>query len=179
MNARLPLAEAMEKYRDQNGVSLAELSRQQPRLVVFLRHSGCTFCREALDDIKRQRTGIEAKGMGIVLVSMSDDAAAQSFFGKYGLDDLPRVSDPGRDLYSAFDLNRGGFWQLLGPSVWFRGAKAFFGGHGVGKIEGDVRQMPGTFVIADGRIVKAHPYKTAGDRPDYAAFAESCPVTRP
>ena len=44
------------------GASLAELSRQQPILVVFLRHAGCTFCREALADLATQRAAIEKTG---------------------------------------------------------------------------------------------------------------------
>lgn len=173
----LSLTDGMKTFRDQNNQSLEELSRSQPRLLVFLRHAGCTFCREALADIQKQRSTIEAQGLGIVLISMLEPAEAKGFFAKYGLDDLPRISDPQRQLYAAFELHRGNVWQLLGPHVWWRGAKAFFGGHGLGRLQGDGFQMPGAFVLADGKIVQAFRHRTAADRPDYAAMAtEACAI---
>nr|WP_256200529.1 hypothetical protein [Verrucomicrobium spinosum] len=57
---RTLLAEALTSA----GPSLAALSQQSPVLVVFLRHAGCTFCREALADIARVRPAIEAPAPG-------------------------------------------------------------------------------------------------------------------
>jgi hypothetical protein len=42
------------------GVTLNELSRISPVLLVFLRHAGCTFCREALADLAARRPEIES-----------------------------------------------------------------------------------------------------------------------
>lgn len=173
----LSFSDAVHSFRSNTGKTLAELSADRPVLVVFLRHAGCTFCREALSDLQQQRSRIEARGVSLALVHMiSDDAAAQ-FFAKYNLADVPRFSDPDRGLYHAFDLRRGSLWQLLGPSVWWRGAKAFFSGHGVGPLQGDGFQMPGTFVLHRGQIVQAFRNKTAGDRPDYSQLAETCAIS--
>lgn len=175
----LALADAMQYFHDQKGESLGDLSRSQPRLLVFLRHGGCTFCREALADIQKQRQAIESQGLGVVLVSMLEPESAGSFFATYGLDDVPRISDPERQLYAAFELGRGSLWSILGPAIWVRGAQSF-GGHGAGKVQGDVFQMPGAFVIADGKIVKAFRHQTSADRPDYTAMAsEACSIQRP
>jgi len=175
----LALADTMRNFRDQNNLSLGELSRSQARLLVFLRHAGCTFCREALADIQKQRQAIEGQGLGIVLVSMLEPDAAGDFFAKYGLDDVSRISDPERQLYAAFELDRGTLWRILGPAIWVRGAQSF-GGHGAGKAQGDVFQMPGAFVIVDGKIVKAFRHQTSADRPDYASMAsEACSIQRP
>ncbi len=70
----------MLKHMTQQGYSLFELSQLQPTLVVFLRHVGCTFCREALSDISQQRAEIEAQGTQIAFVTMSEEPAAQSVF---------------------------------------------------------------------------------------------------
>lgn len=139
------------------------LARHRDALVVFLRHAGCTFCREALADIARQRRQIEADGTKIVLVHMG---AGDEFFARYGLADVERVHDPERALYKAFGLQRGNVWQLLGPAVWRRGFLAWRQ-HGVGFLEGDGFQMPGAFLVRGGRIVKEYRHATAGDRPDY------------
>lgn len=173
----LSFSDAVRSVRSNGGQTLAELSAKRPVLVVFLRHAGCTFCREALSDLQQQGSRIEARGVYLALVHMiSDDAAAQ-FFDKYSLADVPRFSDPGRELYRAFDLQRGSLWQLLGPPVWWRGAKAFIAGHGVGSLQGDGFQMPGTFVLHRGQIVQAFRNKTSGDRPDYSQLAETCAIS--
>lgn len=169
--------EAIRNFRSHDGRTLEELSADRPVLVVFLRHSGCAFCREALSDLQKQRSDIESNGTTIALAHMVSNDEAAGFFQAYGLDDVPRFSDPDRKLYEAFDLHRGNLWQLIGPSVFWRGMKAFFSGHGAGRIRGDVAQLPGTFVIHHGQIVQAFRNKTAADRPEYAQMACAAPAS--
>src|SRR5690606_10400030 len=106
------------------GASLLDLSKRQPILIVFLRHLGCTFCKEMLADLRAQRSAIEASGVGIVLVHMGTDEDARHLSARYGLDDVPRVRDPEQRLYGAFELKTGTLWQLLGPRVVARGIAA-------------------------------------------------------
>lgn len=174
-SSELTFGEAVETFASHTGQTLAELSAEQTVLVVFLRHSGCAFCREALSDLQKQRAKIEASGTSIALVHMVSNDEAGRFFKPYGLDDVPRFSDPERKLYQAFDLHRGSLWQLIGPGVFWRGMKAFFSGHGAGRIRGDVAQLPGTFVVHRGEIVQAFRNKTAADRPEYAEMACAVP----
>ena len=170
-----PLDEALRTPIDAGagrGRTLEDLSRDSAVLVLFLRHAGCTFCREALADIARQRADIENAGTRIVLVHMSTDGAARAFAADHRLDDLGRIADPDRRLYRAFGLRRGSFLQLLGPRVWWRGLRAgVLERHGVGAVQGDGFQMPGLFLLRDGRIVAAVRHRTAADRPDYAVVA--------
>ncbi|MEM7811969.1 MAG: peroxiredoxin-like family protein [Planctomycetota bacterium] len=170
-------ADAIDSVRSSNGESLAELSDGQDAAVLFLRHSGCTFCREAASDLARTRDEIERSGTRLALVTMSSPADAKTFLKKYSLDDLPIFSDPDRVLYRAFELRRGRLGQLFGATSWSRGASAFFRGHGIGAMDGDGFQMPGLFLLRDGEIVKAYRHETAADRPDYAAFA--CTAAEP
>lgn len=170
--------DALQGFRTQRGDTLADLSDRGALLVVFLRHFGCTFCREALDDIRERRQRIESAGVRIVIVHMmeeGDNTATE--FGRYGLEDIDRVSDPGRSLYRAFDLHRGTMLELLAPKVWFRGLMALLRGHGAGALRGDGRQMPGAFLVHRRRIVEAFRHRTAADRPDYVAMA--CEVRTP
>lgn len=153
------------------GVSLDELSRLSPVLVVFLRHMGCTFCREALADLAAKREKIEREGTRLVLVHMSSEETASRFFARYGFQDVQRISDPGRTLYRAFGLMRGRFGDVLGPKVWWRGFQAgVLGRHGVGPLMGDGFQMPGVFLLFHGEIVRSYRHQSAADRPDYLAL---------
>jgi peroxiredoxin len=150
------------------GATLAGLSMERPVLVVFLRHSGCTFCREAMADLREKRHAIEAAGASLALVHMTTPEAFAEFAAEYGLEDVPAVADPGRLLYRGLGLRRGRLGQLLGPRVWWRGFKAWRAGNAVGRFTGDATQMPGVFLIHRGRVVRRFRHATAADRPDYA-----------
>jgi peroxiredoxin len=160
-------ATLLKAARTSEGRSLAEISRSQPTLVVFLRHSGCTFCREALADIGARRAQIESEGTGIALVHMSSPEAFGAFAKAYGLEDLPAVSDPTGRLYRGIGLRRGTVAQLFGWSVWRRAMSALLAGHRVGWLDGDATQMPGAFLIQNGQVVRRYMHANAADRPDY------------
>lgn len=162
------------RARTQHGVTLLEVSQLSPTLLVFLRHAGCTFCREAVADLARRRKEIEAGGTRIALILMSEEPEAAQFLARYGMDSLPRVSDPNCNLYRAFGLTRGSALQLFGPKVWIRGFHAgVLEGHGVGKVEGDGFQMPGVFLLYHGEILRAYRHHSAADRPDYVELTET------
>jgi peroxiredoxin len=166
------LEDVINEASSHDGRTLADLSRCQPTLVTFLRHAGCTFCKEALADLKTNRTTIEDGGIQLALVHMGpNDSLAEAFFKGYGMADVPRFSDPQQTMYRAFGLERGSLHQLFGPKVWMRGLNATLRGHRVGKLEGDGFQMPGTFLIDRGQIVRSYRHRTAADRPDYARIA--------
>ncbi|MBC8166115.1 MAG: redoxin domain-containing protein [Bryobacteraceae bacterium] len=147
------------------------MSTAAPVLVVFLRHAGCTFCREALADLARQRPLIEAAGAKILLVHMGEVEFSREFFLRYGLADLPSISDPHRHVYRAFGLRRGDLRMLFGPKVWWRGFRAgVIEGHGIGRLIGDGFQMPGIFLVFHGQILRCYRHQSAADRPDYVRF---------
>ena len=162
----------LAETRDNRGSSLAELSQKHPLLLVCLRHSGCTFCREALADLSAGRVGIEKNGTKLVLVHMGTVESFSAFTAKYGLSDVSAISDPERRLYRGLGLRRGKLSQLFGWRVWWRGQKSFFEGHRPGALEGDGTQMPGVFLIQRGRVVRRFIHADAADRPDYAALAQ-------
>jgi peroxiredoxin len=164
------LSMAMRTPTD-SGVTIDQLSRVGPVLLVFLRHAGCTFCREALDDIAKQRNEIESEGATVVLVHMGDPEFGRQFFRKYGLDDVAQISNPSQALYRAFGLRRGTAGMLLGPRVWLRGFDtAILRRHGFGAFIGDVFQMPGVFLIFHGQVLRSFRHRSASDRPDYSQF---------
>lgn len=164
-------AEVLEAARTQTDESLGDLSRRSPVLVVFLRHCGCTFAREALGDIAAQRAAITAHGATIVVVHMQTDDEARELFSRYGLADILRISDPQQTLYQAFDLARGSLWQVAGPRMWWRAVGSLLKGHLAGIPNADVFQLPGAFLIHNGQIVNAFRAENSSDRPDYARLA--------
>ena len=169
----LPLDMALSLYHDGDGVDLLEASRQQPQFLVFLRHFGCTFCREALSDLAAIDERLRTAGTRLVLVHMSTEAEARETIASYGLEGVTSISDPERVLYRAFALRRGSPSQLLGWSVWKRGWEAGVKqGHGIGWLRGDAAQMPGAFVVSRGHIVAQFIHETASDRPDYVDIAD-------
>lgn len=166
------LQKAVTTILSNGGQTLAELSADHPLLVVFLRHSGCTFCREALSDVAEVRLKIQQHGTGIAFVHMSTPERATGLFKQYGLADLPRFSDPDQHLYRAFELKNGSFQQLLGPRVLWEGFQAaLFRGHGFGLIDGNGLRLPGVFLLQQGRIIAASRLRTAAERPDYLQMA--------
>lgn len=155
-----------------NGQSIRSLSAGRPLLVVFLRHAGCTFCREALADLQRERSRIEASGTSLAVVQMGTEQDGKALLDRYGLGDVPVFSDPDLRLYRAFDIGLGRIGQLFGPSVWWRGFQAaILAGHGVGKLQGNGFQMPGAFVVRDGKIISAFRHRHSADRPPYGEMA--------
>ncbi|MEM0924835.1 MAG: AhpC/TSA family protein, partial [Planctomycetota bacterium] len=96
------------------------------------------------------------------------------FFAAYDLADVDRISDPLCSLYQAYELQRGRFTQHFGPSVWWRGfLAAIVNRHGVGSLGGDGFQMPGAFLIRNGRIRRAFRHETAASRPNYCEISRS------
>ncbi|MFZ4597186.1 MAG: SelL-related redox protein [Terrimicrobiaceae bacterium] len=155
-----------------DGSNIADLSRKQPLLLVFLRHSGCTFCREALADLAAGRLEIEKNGTRLALVHLGTAESFAAFADAYGLRDVPAHSDPARRLYRGLGLRRGKLSQLLGWNVWRRGIPAFFQGHRVGALDGDGTQMPGVFLIEDGRVTRRFVHTDAADRPNYIVLSK-------
>ncbi|MEM9367054.1 MAG: SelL-related redox protein [Planctomycetota bacterium] len=170
---QLRVAEANENATSQHGESVASLSQRRPTLVLFLRHSGCTFCREALADVQASREAIQRESDLAIVHMGSEDDATRAFFASYGLEDVHRVSDPSCTLYEAYELERGRLSQLFGARVWWRGfVAAILRGHGIGKLGGDGFRMSGVFLVHRNKIIHAERHRTVADRSDY------CDVSR-
>ena len=162
------------EIRANTGELLDDMANRAPQLVLLLRHSGCTFCREVLSDVSRQRRQIEECGTEIVIVHLDRESEVDDkFFEQYGLQDLPRFSDPACRLYRQFGLDLGGFSQLFGLRVWVRALIAgVLQGHGVGAIHGNSFQMPGVYLYHRRQILGGFRHDHASDRPDYLALAQ-------
>ena len=169
------LVAVLSQTRTESGRTLLELLDEKPMLLVFLRYFGCPFCREALSDIAKVRPELDRRGVRPVFVHMAPPGHAQSFFERFGLADVERVSDPEKKLYTAPEFH------LLKDTVLpdFYGAKAmwvlakralFRYGQGRPVKDEDRHQLPGIFFLQDRAIRRAFRHKHMYDRPDYARF---------
>ena len=167
----------LEEMVTNRGHNLSSLSKQQPVLLVFLRHFGCTFCREALSDIAQERAAIENTGSRIVFVHMTEHEIADRYFQRYDLQGVEHISDPDCTFYAAFGLMKGSFNQLFGLQSWIRGFSAgVLDGHGIGPQLGDGFQLSSVFVLQDGDIQQSFIHKLASDRPNYTDLIRCCEV---
>jgi hypothetical protein len=169
--------EILEEMITNTGDPLKRLTYQSPVLLMFLRHFGCVFCKESLDDIAAKRRSFEKSGIRIVFVHMSDEDTALEYFHKFNLDGISFVCDPNQRFYAAFGLHRGTFTQLYGLRTWLRGykLKAEKGYElELAKKLGDSTQMPGVFVLQDGEIKESFIHRMASERPDYEQLIQCC-----
>ncbi|MBT5020685.1 SelL-related redox protein [Planctomicrobium sp.] len=167
----LSFQDALKTFKSQQGQTLADLSQQQRTMLVFLRHSGCTFCREALAEIAQHRPEIEKNGTQIAFVHMDTEEHGRQLFERYLLSDLPRFSDPEEKLYRAANIGLGRWYQLLSCQVFWKGFQsAILKRHGFSRIRSNVFRMPGTILIENGQIVKRYDPQDASDHPDYCSF---------
>ena len=170
-------ADYLREMQLNTGESLDNLSDKSPVLLVFLRHFGCTFCREAMADLAKRRKSMEENGMQLVFVHMADNETAERYFNRYDLAGVAHISDPDCEYYIKFRLAKGNFRQLFGLQSWMRGFSAgVVQGHGIGAQLGDGFQMPGVFVIKNGKIIEKFIHKLSSDRPDYDKLVRCCSV---
>ncbi len=155
--------------------ALGELSEKQAVLLVFLRHFGCTFCREAIDELSKKKAEIEERNTRIVFVHMADDETASAFFTEYNFPDAEHVSDPLCTYYKEFGLVKGTVNQLFGLNNWARTIETgIIKGYLWGREIGDGFQMPGVFMLSNRQVIHSYIHKYVAERPDYIKMADCC-----
>ncbi len=161
----------------QNGKSVFDLSVGNEVMLVFLRHFGCFFCREALDEISKLKQVLSTKGVKVVFVHMSENSIADQYFDKYEFQDANHVSDKECYYYSMFKLGKASLKQLFSLQSFIRGFDNVVlkgGGGGLATAAtGDEYQMPGIFIIREGKIVNQFIHKVPSDRPNYVNLLNS------
>jgi peroxiredoxin len=137
-----------------------------PLVISFMRHFGCTFCREHLEHLRGRYEEITAAGGDVVAIFQYGAEATENFCAGRGLP-FACVGDPLREAYAELDIRRGRGRELYGWGVIRRALPAVRTAGGTrGPEGGDITQLPGTFVVGrDGRVVLAHYSSNAADNP--------------
>lgn len=164
------VARTFASIRTESGASLLDLAEASPVLLIFLRHFGCSFCRQAISDVAELREELARRGVRPVFVHLGTPERAKPFFDYYGIGDVERISDPEARIYQnpVFLLPRINPWlTLLQPAVWVGWLKGAIFKHGIGTIKEDGEQMQGLFFLKGPKIVRQFRYRTIADEPNY------------
>ncbi|WP_353062697.1 redoxin domain-containing protein [Tunturibacter psychrotolerans] len=164
------VAQTLASIHTESGASLLALTEASPVLLIFLRHFGCSFCRQAISDVADLREELARRGVRPVFVHLGTPERAKPFFDYYGIGDVERVSDPEAKVYQhpVFLLSRiHPALTLLQPAVWAGWLKGALFKHGIGAIKEDGHQMQGIFFLKGPKIVRQFRYRTIADEPDY------------
>jgi peroxiredoxin len=115
--------------------------------------------------LRRRENDFETAGSRVVLVGMGTPEESTAFAKRFEVP-FPIISDPAKKLYRAFDLKRMSPLGFLSPTLTLKGISAVADGHFLGLPQGDVRQLPGVFIVdTEGRIVYSHYAADPSDHP--------------
>lgn len=170
VNADPLLVEALRAAHTESGSLLLDLVDRGTVLLVFLRHFGCSYCRQSISDVAALAPALAERKVQPVFVHLGTPERALPYFEYYGLGAVERISDPEGRLYAAkcFALPRthplSHFFVGKVLKGWLIGGIRKYG---IGMLREDSYQMPGVFVLRGRAVVNAFRFKTIADQPDY------------
>jgi peroxiredoxin len=150
-------------------VRLSSLWEKQVLVLAFTRHFGCPQCKEMVDALSTAAPDFEHKHLALAFVTQGTPEAAKFFCEERAPGQLC-LSDPSREAYRAYGLERATLWQtFLSWRVW-QSNKRLKEERGwntdLPPAGQDAMQLAGTFVIAtDGRIRLPYYYDDIADHP--------------
>lgn len=115
--------------------------------------------------MRRKEEQFQQLGARIVLVGLGTVEETAAFRTQFHVP-FPMIADPEKQLFKAFQLKQATPKALLSIGMAMKGLGALARGHGIGIPKGDVRQLPGVFIIdTDGRIRFSHFARDPADHP--------------
>jgi peroxiredoxin len=155
-------------------VTLSSLWTDRPAVIVFLRYFGCPFCQAQVVALRRDQERFRDSDARVVLVGHGNHEDAVAFLQAKRVP-FPLLLDQERSAYRAYGLMQGKVMQVLSPKTalpWLR-AELSPETRQRGLKGGSFMQMPGTFVIDTGGVVRfrgglvqfAHRNKHVADAP--------------
>lgn len=162
---------------DDDGVPirLRDLWSERPVVLVFVRHFGCVFCREQVNQLKKHLPEIRSRGAELVVIGNGDERYARAFREDLALD-VPILIDHDLAAYRAAGLRRD-IGATLSMQVVKNAWRALKSGYRQREVQGDPWQQGGVLVIAPGdRLLFSHVSRVAGDHPKPGAVLAAVPV---
>jgi peroxiredoxin len=142
-----PAPDAALVDSEDSAVRISTLWREKPLVLVFLRHLGCTFCRQQLAWLARDYQRFAAAGANVACVAQGDAKVGKAYVL---LLDLPfPLLLCGNDLavYRQYGLTQANVVSMLNPVMIFKGLASLLQGHKQTEVIGDGRQLGGAFLI--------------------------------
>jgi peroxiredoxin len=169
LNINLQKEEALTNFFvHDTGESIFEMSEKQPVLMIFLRHFGCSFCRELLNELSESRMDLWKSNYRLVIVHMSSDDEAHDFLKPYDLDGISQISDPTCTLYESFGVKRASYLQTFHFKSWWKAFLLMCHGVFIGKLSGDGFRKAATAIIYQGEVIKFSLPEYVFEQPDMA-----------
>jgi peroxiredoxin len=160
---------------DGAAVRLSDGWTGHPAVVVFLRYFGCPFCQAQIVGLREDRERFERTGASVILVGQGTPAECREFCDRRHVPFAVLV-DPERTAFRAYELPIGRPLQVAGPRVsvaWVRTVRDPETRQR-GLRGGSFFQMPGTFVVDPGGIIRfAHRNRHVADTPRNQALLEA------
>ncbi len=122
----------------------------RPTLLVFLRHLGCLFTREWLDELGPASES-DPTFPAPLFFHLGTVEQGDAFFSEFA-PKARAIADPGQRFYKALGVPKAPAYQLLDPRVWACGLRATRKGHSAGRPVGDPFVMPALFLVEEDRL---------------------------
>ncbi len=123
--------------------------------------------------MRRRAEAFRELGAQVVLVGLGTPKETAAFKDRFDIP-FPMIADPEKALYKAFHLKQASATALLSPGMAVKGVSAMLRGYGIGLPTGDVRQLPGVFIIdAEGIIRYSYFAEGPADHPDPDVLLEA------
>lgn len=103
--------------------------------------------------LRRRENDFRQLGAQVVLVGLGTPEDAAAFKDRFDIS-FPIIADPEKVLYKAFHLKQATAKTFLSPGMAVKGVSAVLRGYGIGMPTGDVRQLPGVFIIDTDGIIR-------------------------
>ena len=78
MASRTDVEEALASINTESGENMLRLAEASPVLLIFLRHFGCSFCRQAISDVAELRGELDRRRVRPVFVHHRDAGAGEA-----------------------------------------------------------------------------------------------------
>ncbi|HTD49102.1 MAG TPA: peroxiredoxin-like family protein [Acidimicrobiia bacterium] len=128
---------------------LGDLWRDQPVVVVFLRHFGCLHCREHAAELRDRYEDLQRQGVELVAIGTGDQRYAGAFVRDEHIPYLVLVDDDGTAADAA-SVGVASWYRLLHPSTWAATVATWKRGHRIHQPGKRVTQLGATFVVGPG-----------------------------
>ena len=103
--------------------------------------------------LRRKAKAFRELGAQVVLVGLGTPEETAAFRKRYAIP-FPMIADPEKALYKAFHLKQASAAAFLSPGMAVKGVSALLRGYGIGLPSGDVRQLPGVFIIDTHGVIR-------------------------
>jgi peroxiredoxin len=144
--------------------SCLQRSIEAPMLIFFVRHLGCTFCRQVLKNIAAHQERFSESGISIGLVHMGPAPRAEKMVETYGITGLELIEDKESFLYELLGFPKANLWQAFGFGVIKKAVPALCVDQcGIGHLSGDGFQLGGALYVEKGEAKIIHQQSDAGD----------------